>query len=685
MKNKFLLIALGCMTASTLIASCSNKSPDSIANINQNLNDTPVSIPKSVVLTNFIKTIDVTSSNINKYSFTLSTICGGGSDSANLITGNQFANIDPANQIISSGGIASSSKIIKTISGLSCEIVVKDFTITPDNSNASVKYAPPTGTNMLTLNVDKNGNIVPSPITNTYPDAVEYDPQSIGDGQPATPLFLNGASFTANNANNTTSLVLGVSDKQETFNANNFKFDNFNLTYTANSELKNNGILDNTAYYKDKINSDTSMGFALPLDTDAKKQSVYFGGTNIGNAFTAQVMDSQGKPYTITLQGNSLPANCPAYAPKEWSLSSAVAIGCGPEKSDQFGYGNRSQGFKITFNPADNPNLPSGVYTGHVLMQGIDYNSPTIVQNIAVNLNITTTAPLVSKSSYAYVTNYNKNTVSVCQIETNGTLSQCVDSNAPTKLLNFPNGVTTNNGYAYIVNSNWANSSVTVCKIETNGTLSQCVDSGAGDVFKAVLGGMTIHNGYAYATGINTVTVCKIDSKVGTLSNCATTGPGFSGPHGITTNNDGYAYITNMFTNTVAVCKINSEDGTFSNCTASGAAAGMFNNPIEVTTDNGYAYVLNSSYSQSSVTVCKINSVDGTFSKCTPSGAEVLISNGGPQGIITNNSYAYITTPFTNSVIMCKIDPTIGTFSQCSDSGVNASFTQPYGITAFQM
>jgi hypothetical protein len=470
------------------------------------------------------------------------------------------------------------------------------------------------------------------------------------------------------------SLIIGITDKPDTYIGENFRFDTSgSIVYDSNIRAIPI-ILNKLGAYKDKMKAPDSMGFALPFSDNKDDQTVTFGGTSIGNAFKTKIYDTTGNPYTITLKGNSSPL-CVNYG---WKLSAAITIKCLTESDP---YKNRSQGYIITFDPKSNTDLPTGTFYGQVIMQGIDFNSQTKVQNISVNIKITNTS-----SGYAFVTNFSKNAVSICNIESNSNLSNCIDSS--TAKLNSPFGVTTNNNYAYVTNV--GDNSVTVCKIvssiksgkEPGIKLSSCVDSGAKMGSFSVPGEIITYNNYAYVAnkGNNTVTFCKININNGTLSGCvAKSDPVFSSPVGVAINKSGnnisYLYISNYDNNKISICNIDSSSGVLTNCVDSGSGmlAGQL---IGAAVSNNFAYIV--SNANSIIKLCSIDSKNGSLSNCDDSGAGQVFPS--PTAIVTQSGYAYVAS-LTGVVKICKIDSMSGKLSNCEDSGVDKKFNQSYGIT----
>ena len=131
--------------------------------------------------------------------------------------------------------------------------------------------------------------------------------------------------------------------------------------------------------------------------------------------------------------------------------------------------------------------------------------------------------------------------------------------------------------YAYI--SNWNGNSISLCQVsDVDGSLKNCsITASSGfDAPEAIA--MNASGTILYVANIATpmgggsLSYCQVNTTSGALSECASTGNGFdtSGPDGIAINPSGtIAYVSNAFNNTVKACNIDST-GVLSACTNSG-------------------------------------------------------------------------------------------------------------------
>jgi 6-phosphogluconolactonase (cycloisomerase 2 family) len=304
------------------------------------------------------------------------------------------------------------------------------------------------------------------------------------------------------------------------------------------------------------------------------------------------------------------------------------------------------------------------------------YNGAVCSIPIASNIVRVTTSP-----RSAFITNFNNSTLSVCQTNADGALSNCTVFQDPS--FNGPAGVTLNSAGIYLDIANYNDNSVSICPINANGILGTCTR----EVDPTFNGPNSIKSNlitdYVYVTNYNnnTVSICPITSP-GVFSNCtAVSSPSFSGPNTIALNTIGtFAYITNNFNDTVSVCPINST-GMFGTCVASNPGA-TFHGPtgIIINQQGTFAYVSNSTNvgGNRSVSVCSINS-DGSLGICTPYISSLFNGdNFGKVAINSASTFLYVVNQSNNYVTLCSLnsDGSIGTCSQLSPGTLDS----PQGI-----
>jgi len=133
-------------------------------------------------------------------------------------------------------------------------------------------------------------------------------------------------------------------------------------------------------------------------------------------------------------------------------------------------------------------------------------------------------AVLSTFAKYAYVANFNDNSVTACSVE-GGALVGCVSTAA--SQLNGPYGIAVTDKHAWMPNFN--DNTVTVCA-RSGLTLSACAKTGSNFVNPSAI---AFAGGFAYVTNQNGQSVTSCSVVGATLVNCVTTGSQLNGPGGI--------------------------------------------------------------------------------------------------------------------------------------------------------
>lgn len=212
-------------------------------------------------------------------------------------------------------------------------------------------------------------------------------------------------------------------------------------------------------------------------------------------------------------------------------------------------------------------------------------------------------------------------TILLCLVTSVGDITNCTSTGG-----SFPQCVSIeiSGSFAYIGNvgdpAGLYTGSISQCTVNNvDGSLSNCFSMLTGLDFPYDI---TINGAYAYIVqdGANNVLMCKVDGISGTFYDCASTGYFYAAAGIALDNNIGYAYITNLKSsndsngNIVSVCRINSNNGSLTDCYSTGSS---FNNPTGIVTSgpSNRAYVAN--IDGNSVSVCTINSFSGALTDCS--------------------------------------------------------------------
>jgi hypothetical protein len=301
----------------------------------------------------------------------------------------------------------------------------------------------------------------------------------------------------------------------------------------------------------------------------------------------------------------------------------------------------------------------------------------------SVTADHTVTAAFVTP---AYVTNHNNNTISYCDINTDGTLSNCIVFNPGASFVTSPSGAAVNATvtFAYFVGPG-NNTSVGYCAIHHDGSLSSCTQTGSSFTlpFGIALGAAGTNGaGFAYITDNSNgdITVCAINGN-GSFGTC-TAYNDLGAPAGITVGQAGtraanFLYVADQ-EDGIVFCVINS-DGSVPSSTCNITGSGYsFVFAVSLGTVNGttYLYAVTNSPSAGPY-VCPINS-NGSVGACinTVGGSGI-----GFQGIAINAAGTVAYMANGTSVYYCPIVQSginQGTFGTCTTTG--NGFTSPFGI-----
>lgn len=321
--------------------------------------------------------------------------------------------------------------------------------------------------------------------------------------------------------------------------------------------------------------------------------------------------------------------------------------------------------------------MPARINGGPIVCQTGTDNTPNpnlCAQPSLVN-SLSVTAIAAIPTQQAYVTNWAGHSVSLCDVSTmDGSLSNCAIT-ATSPFAN-PEAVALNpdKTLLYVANIN-PSATVTFCQIESDGTLSNCAATGG--PFNGADGvSINATNTLAYVSNAfnHTVSVCAIDSITGALStSCISTGNGLHTPSDMTINDlNTKAYVSNL-TGSVSACDI---DGTTGLLNCNDKTLG-FDQPEGITlhTNGQFAYITNNG--NNTVSVCRVNPLTGHLKSCA-------VTNGNFNGFgnlafNATGTRAYIPNLTLNTVFVCSVNQNTGALSRCRDSH-GSGFVGPSGI-----
>jgi hypothetical protein len=259
-----------------------------------------------------------------------------------------------------------------------------------------------------------------------------------------------------------------------------------------------------------------------------------------------------------------------------------------------------------------------------------------------------------SAAQHAYVSDF-EHGLYMCSIDAMaGTLSNCQTTGGFSGAWSvaFFSGSSAN--YAYVVDGQ--RNSIHLCTVNDDGTLStSCTVQGTNYSYPEhlIVSGSTLYAADQGSPGGGEVTMCTIDSTDGSLSGCAVTasGSGLNYASGIALGND-FAFVPTD-NNGLFTCAFDSTTGLMTNC-AVAASSSSVGEAWNVVLSNGVAYFANA---QSGLTACAVDGA-GDLSSCSntsPAGGGYALATG----VDIDGGWAYVSTwneDFGNSdVYLCAI------------------------------
>lgn len=232
----------------------------------------------------------------------------------------------------------------------------------------------------------------------------------------------------------------------------------------------------------------------------------------------------------------------------------------------------------------------------------------------------------------------------------------------------------------YYVITNRAAATLSVCAMDANGNLGNCVNTqkpNGGSTADAV----GFSNNYAYITRhgsvtgtVGAITICSYTASTGTFYTCFDSGAAnLVGPEGLKIFNNS-AYVIDSNANAVKICP-NATSGSLASCYDSGISSGLLNYPTNITFKGLKAYIVN--FLGNSILLCDYNSATGGLGNCT----NLSFNFTWPHSISFNGSFAYISTTSSNIIAMCPLNAD-GTLGTCSNSGAT-NLNAPRGNIQF--
>jgi len=289
---------------------------------------------------------------------------------------------------------------------------------------------------------------------------------------------------------------------------------------------------------------------------------------------------------------------------------------------------------------------------------------------------------VITVLTQVYVTNFDGDTVSLCNVDTStGTLT-CVPAGGngfsePTSVALMPSLTG-----AYV--TNLGNGTVTFCTVNTtNGTFNApcetALDNIQNPLFITLNAAGTIAYLVADSSIATTVLKCSVNTTSGLLGPCVATGSGFSGPTSIAINPVApFAYITNSNGSSVSICSIEA-DGDLTDCTIS---SDTFNLPESIAFNStgtvSYIASLSLTGSSNGLVICTVDTTSGNFSSCSTPNTGIINPYG--LAVMLDNSFLFLTAPGLDSVYSCQLNSSGGIDDSSNCIIASAGFSTPQGI-----
>ncbi len=405
------------------------------------------------------------------------------------------------------------------------------------------------------------------------------------------------------------------------------------LTYRPNSV--GSGTVNLSYSYEDDAGAPKTASLSIPYASTVDNNVI--GTASPSGQVTATIGATRAATITfVTDDGNpasSLVVTTDLSAlPAGWS-SSPSSFHCNTVAS-----GNSCQ-LPLTF-------APSASGSGTLQLNYSYTNNAGFAKTGSVSI------PYVATPAHAYVGQL-ASVVEVCTIGSDGLLSGCTDSTV------LGDAVALSNGRAYI--GDYGNNVIRLCNIASAGSLANCLATGSNYFYPFV---MTVSGNILYAASADyshTIMYCPIQND-GTVGACTETSS-LNGGEGLNTAN-GYLYISRPHDGpdgTVSVCR-QALDGSLSNCATTGSG---FSGPEDIAILGSFAFVANTT--DGTISTCTISGTAGTLSACAKSTLAY-----GPMGIAVYGGRAYVSSRSGN-IYVCVINGTTGALSNCVISNGGSS------------
>jgi hypothetical protein len=297
-----------------------------------------------------------------------------------------------------------------------------------------------------------------------------------------------------------------------------------------------------------------------------------------------------------------------------------------------------------------------------------DFTNP-VTYTVVANDNSKTnyTVKVAVGKGHAYITNMDKNWVSICAVDTTGALKDCRKKQDDFR---NPYAITAYNSYLYVSDQRGKYNGFSICKLNADGTdFSDCrlENSFGSDGLFNDPRGAAINNGFLYVTNLegNSVVRCSLADFDGHLYACKTLNTGsvtLNKPQGIRfyeTSGNTYAYIVNTFGGNLVRCSV-TDTNDFTNCTSFNILTSA--GPRDIDFNGAYAYISSLiAEGDYAITKCVVNRQNGYLTNCSKAEG---FPNEHTIEIKFNGSYLYANNFGGYGTWICSFNAT-GNFPNC--------------------
>tara|TARA_R110002126_G_scaffold239409_2_gene382714 strand:- start:289 stop:2541 length:2253 start_codon:yes stop_codon:yes gene_type:complete len=294
---------------------------------------------------------------------------------------------------------------------------------------------------------------------------------------------------------------------------------------------------------------------------------------------------------------------------------------------------------------------------------------------------------------FIYVSDLDTNIITLCGVDSDGSLTNCGDSGVELLAGSTPEGVALNSTNTLAYYTDKLLDAIFKCNVTANtGKLFGCVNSGAiSTALDANTQGLVFHpvlSNIVYVTEYpNTLSTCPLNAD-GTIGTCIDETPTYDASInvnnllGLALNPTGnFAYLANAFSpTTVLVCGVNTSTGALTfPCANSTAPVTDYVAAVVITPDNQKAYLGGGNL----ITTCDVNASDGLLDNCVASATFTQIGRTVNLALNSTETKLYVTND-TNAVAICSVDSSTRLITDCISQVESSLWIRSSGLALLE-